>query len=53
MFGGKFSNDKQSNDGGTRTSEMGGGSKYKVFTLEYVLKRLLDYGEDKGEIRCR
>ena len=26
--------------------------KYKVFTLDFVLKRLLDYGEEKGEARC-
>ena len=29
------------------------GNRYKVFTLEYLIKRLLDYGEEQGEARVR
>ena len=27
--------------------------RYKVFTIDYLIKRLLDYGEDQGESRVR
>ena len=28
-------------------------SKYKVFTMEYIIKQTLDFGEDEGESRVR
>lgn len=40
--------DKQSNSG-----ESGDGNRYRVFTLDYVFKKLIDYGEDQAEARCR
>jgi hypothetical protein len=27
--------------------------KFKVFTFEYLIKHILDYGEDQGESRVR
>ena len=29
------------------------GSKVKVFTLDFVIKKLIDYGEDQAEARVR
>jgi hypothetical protein len=28
-------------------------SRYKVFTFDYLIKRLLDYGEEQGQSRVR
>ena len=29
----------------------GGPKTYKVFTMEYIIKKLLDYGEDSAKAR--
>lgn len=29
------------------------GIRYKVFTLDYIFKKLIDYGEDQAEARVR
>jgi hypothetical protein len=40
-------NDKMSNSGESDVT------KYRVFTLDYVIKKLIDYGEDQAEARVR
>jgi hypothetical protein len=45
-YGGAYDKNLQSDDGDS-------GIKYKVFTLDYVFKKLIDYGEDQAEARVR
>ena len=36
-----------------QNSEDGDPAKYRVFTLDYIFKKLIDYGEDQAEARVR